>query len=235
MINMSYNWKVSNIFNLFHLFDLPIKTSCIYGDKNTIFTKDDILQISGRAGRRGHDTSGNVIYYNIDNFREYIFNENPEIIGSTISISNNYNLLETISKIKVNNVFDNLIHKNRKIIDDPEINNYFIINWLLRYITIIQNNNLDILQSDIDKIKDNFEKEIQFIDFFNNDIIFIYKNNKINDNIKKNLIKLKQLSNICIILYNNLNRKEYYNIKIVIKTVFIKLKNIILKHNNILK
>ena len=134
-----------------------------------------------------------------------------------------------------NNVFDNLIHKNRKIIDDPEINNYFIINWLLRYITIIQNNNLDILQSDIDKIKDNFEKEIQFIDFFNNDIIFIYKNNKINDNIKKNLIKLKQLSNICIILYNNLNRKEYYNIKIVIKNVFIKLKNIILKHNNILK
>ena len=215
--------------------DLPIKTSCIYGDKNTIFTKDDILQISGRAGRRGHDTSGNVIYYNIDNFREYIFNENPEIIGSTVSISSNYNLLETISKIKVNNVFDNLIHKNRKIIDDPEINNYFIINWLLRYITIIQNNNLDILQSDINKLNDNFEKEIQFIDFFNNDIIFIYKNNKINDNIKKNLIKLKQLSNICIILYNNLNRKEYYNIKIVIKNVFIKLKNIILKHNNILK
>ena len=53
--------------------------------------------------------------------------------------------------------------------------------------------------------------------------------------LKKNLIKLKQLSNICIILYNNLNRKEYYNIKIVIKNVFIKLKNIILKHNNILK
>ena len=94
---------------------------------------------------------------------------------------------------------------------------------------------IDILQSDINKLNDNFEKEIQFIDFFNNDIIFIYKNNKINDNIKKNLIKLKQLSNICIILYNNLNRKEYYNIKIVIQNVFIKLKNIILKHNNILK
>ena len=215
--------------------DLPIKTSCIYGKNDTIFTKDDILQISGRAGRRGHDTSGNVIYYNIDNFRQHIFNENPEIIGSNIDISSNYNLLENISKIKVNGVFNNLIHKDRKIINDTQITNYFTINWLLRYITIIQNNNLDILQSDIDKIKDNFEKEIQFIDFFDNSIITIYKNNKINNNIKNNLILLKEFSNICMILYNNLNRKQYCNIKNVIKNVFIKLKNIIIKHNNILK
>ena len=26
-----------------------------------------------------------LIYYNIDNFRDYIFNENPKIIGSEIS------------------------------------------------------------------------------------------------------------------------------------------------------
>ena len=32
--------------------DLPIKTSCIYNNNSKeIFTCDDILQISGRAGR----------------------------------------------------------------------------------------------------------------------------------------------------------------------------------------
>jgi superfamily II RNA helicase len=47
--------------------DLPIRTSCIMGYKDSIFTNDDYLQMSGRAGRRGHDTKGNIIFYNSPN------------------------------------------------------------------------------------------------------------------------------------------------------------------------
>ena len=48
--------------------DLPVRTSCFLGIKDTIFSKDEYLQMrSGRAGRRGLDNKGNIIFYgNID-------------------------------------------------------------------------------------------------------------------------------------------------------------------------
>ena len=212
--------------------DLPIKTSCIYDNGHTIFTKDDILQISGRAGRRGHDTSGNVIYYNVDKFRDYIYNENPEIIGSNNSISKKYYLLEKISDIKVNCVFDNLINKNRTIINENLDNiNYNIINWLLRYISSITDNNLIKINTEIEKISDNFDKEILILDYFDKNIITIYKNNKITSDIKINLYKLKNMGYICIIFYNHLDRKKFIMMREIFKKIFIKIKNIMIKYN----
>jgi superfamily II RNA helicase len=215
--------------------DLPIKTVCIYDNGNTIFTKDDILQISGRAGRRGHDTSGNVIYYNINNFRNYIFNENPKIIGSDINISTKYKLLEKISDIKVESVFNNFINNNRIIVEENLDNiNYKIVNWLLRYIMPIYDNDLNQIKINIENTNDTFKKELIILNFFNKDIIEIYKNNKIVNNIKNNISQLKNIGNICIILYNNLN-KDLNLIKPILQKIFIKTKNIIIKYNLITK
>ena len=216
--------------------DLPIKTACIYGNKNSEFTKDDILQISGRAGRRGHDSSGNVIYYNIDNFKNYIFNENPDIIGSDKNIYKNYNVLEKISNIKIDNIYNNIINPDRKILNKNMYfdNNY--INWLLRYSDIIFENNILIkIQTNIETINNKYDKEICFIKLFNDtSVIEIYKKNNINDNLTDNLSKLKKICNICIIFYNNLDNL-YLDLKKVIYEIFIKLRYIILKYNNILK
>ena len=68
--------------------DLPIRSSCLLGlnnddddDEEEEFTVDDYLQMSGRAGRRGLDTRGNTIFYNVD-YERLMKGELPEIRGS---------------------------------------------------------------------------------------------------------------------------------------------------------
>ena len=59
--------------------DLPIRSVCFSGYKDPEFTKEDYLQMSGRAGRRGKDTQGNIIFHNINNYRELMMGELPEL------------------------------------------------------------------------------------------------------------------------------------------------------------
>lgn len=216
--------------------DLPIKTSCIYGTENNNFTQDDILQMSGRAGRRGHDTSGNVIYYNIPDYNKYIFNNNPEIIGSENTLYSNYNVLNKISNINTDNVFLNIINPNRKIINKICYFNNNIINWLLRnYNICFGENKIKKTQLEIIKTNSSFEKEIILLNIFDNKyIIDIYKQNLIDKDINSNLLLLKKISEILLIFYNNLD-KDYFEIKKILFIVFNNIRNIILKHNPILK
>ena len=59
--------------------DLPIRSSLLLGlPDSTYFPTDDYLQMSGRAGRRGKDDSGNTIFYNVD-FRGLIKGILPDI------------------------------------------------------------------------------------------------------------------------------------------------------------
>tara|TARA_B100000683_G_C12504736_1_gene558758 strand:+ start:879 stop:3674 length:2796 start_codon:yes stop_codon:yes gene_type:complete len=216
--------------------DLPIKTSCIYGTENNNFTQDDILQMSGRAGRRGHDTSGNVIYYNIPDYSKYIFNNNPEIIGSENTLYSNYNILNKISNINTDNVFKNIINPNRKIIDKTCYFDNNIINWLIRNYSInFGENKIKLIQLDILKCNNSFEKEIILLNIFSNKyVIDIYKKNIIDKDINFNMILLKKITEILLIFYNNLS-KDYLEIKKILFIVFKNIKNIILKHNPILK
>lgn len=209
--------------------DLPIKTSCIYGFENNIFREDDIFQISGRAGRRGHDTSGNVIYYNVKNYKNYILNRNPSIIGSEVNLYNNYNILEKISNIKTDTVFNNIMNNKREIKDKSIIINNNYINWLLRYTNLINDEiTIESLDSNIEITKDINDKEIYLLNIFNDEgLITVYKKNKVDNYDKKNIKKYRNIIDILIILYNNINKNS--SLKNTLFRVFIKLKNILIK------
>ena len=78
--------------------DLPIRSVCFSGYKNPNFTKEDYLQMSGRAGRRGKDTQGNIIFHNITNYKELMMGELPEILFQEKKLNPSYNSLKRLNK-----------------------------------------------------------------------------------------------------------------------------------------
>ena len=52
--------------------DLPIRTTCLVNYEDSMFTVEDYIQMSGRAGRRGYDDVGTVIILAYDKIPENI-------------------------------------------------------------------------------------------------------------------------------------------------------------------
>lgn len=195
--------------------DLPIKTTVFYGSKKE-FTQVDFIQMSGRAGRRGKDSEGNIVFYNITNWNGLMKGKLPDIIGSSKSITSSYTLLSTINpQIKINNIFSNFINQNRKI-DTVEynINNNSIINLL--HWNLKEFNNYEHF---VNKITDNhiisnntFEKEIYLLELIQKYLIpfddQLINNYKLNTSTKQDINILKKIFTICINLYNILLYKN---------------------------
>ena len=81
--------------------DLPIRSVCFTGYKNPNFTKEDYLQMSGRAGRRGKDTQGNIIFHNIRDYKDLMLVNYVEIKFQEKELSKSYNCLKKLNK-KIN-------------------------------------------------------------------------------------------------------------------------------------
>jgi superfamily II RNA helicase len=213
--------------------DLPIRTSCFLGIDNVTFSKDEYLQMSGRAGRRGLDTRGNIIFYGDINYLSLMDGELPEIKGSDNNIYTNYNILKKLNQtMNVGKIYENMIHNDRKCIGTIEINELEKASWFLRKYknsNIILNKLFDI-ECELYKIENQYEKEVLLLNQFNEIIV----NNKINDIYQLKKIKnfediylIKEYINLLIYVYNHINKDKYLITRRVSKEVFMNLNHIL--------
>ena len=209
--------------------DLPIRSSCLLGlndndddDEEEEFTVDDYLQMSGRAGRRGLDTRGNTIFYNVD-YERLMKGELPEIRGSDKMITNRYKCLNK----DVSGIYQNYLHESKRIDNceyieiDPKFRS---IQWLLRE----GEYKIEEFLIDIDKINRELfgikgeKRELLLIDRFVTDEDFKqdYKMNKLKNSESFRLSKM--MNDVCLKIHNSLKDKKYNHFKEVLKEIFMK-------------
>ena len=210
-----YNWIVQRLLNEKKLgivlsdrtlclgIDLPIRTTCLTGYKSSSFTKEDYLQMAGRAGRRGKDNQGNIIFHNIENYLELMKGELPEICFQNKELSKNYSILKLLNKninLSKLNIKDN-ITKNYS-------NDKYKLIWYLRNI----NNSIEFVEN-----LEQTEKKLFIINdkekYILNLIFEMLNLNKEKYNLKYSILEfdnnMKNVKLVCKDICNSIHKIKY--------------------------
>lgn len=219
--------------------DLPIRSVALSGYKNPNYTTSDYLQMSGRAGRRGHDTQGNIIFHNIPNYLDLMKNNLPKIIGSKTKLGDSYSLLNDMNK----NI--DMKHLSWRIDDKEQIVKEININpkihklgWNIRYYINTEEflNEIFKIEKKIFRI-DEDSREIWFhryilkslTDYDIDKYIHIYKKNKIENDITETVNELIEIGNIHKHIVNSLDN-TYMITKRSSRNIFNTIKTTVYKY-----
>ena len=212
--------------------NMPFRSTCIVGYKDsTHFEINDYEQMIGRSGRRGKDTEGHIVYYNVD-WKYLMKGKQADIIGKD-TILYNYKVLNEISdkyKNDVNNIFENFIN-DKTIVDSTKIQTEFgdnnvdnMIIWKLRhsddavklwlkhheilnmkYKKKLCENDVYSFMKYLDAIFNKVSlKHFKDIDNHHYEIVEAYKSNTISENIQE----FYSLLEIIVVLHNIYMKSE---------------------------
>ena len=243
-----YNWQLQKLLSRKEIgvvisdktlclgIDLPVKTTCFLGINDIKFTKDEYLQMSGRAGRRGKDSQGNIVFYGDLDYLGLMKSEQPNIEGIKRPIYNNYKSLHS-GYIVNESLFKNMINPERKYI---EIRNVTMneegrkVLWALRK---YENACYFILNLF------NIEKELYSIDKSSRSLLFLKKISSLicdtNYSVTEENYKLKKIvqfsmvpvfreyADVLLKVSNNIRRDKYMIIIGVSKELFSNINSMI--------
>ena len=220
--------------------DLPIRSVALSGYKDPNYTTSDYLQMSGRAGRRGHDNQGNIIFHGIPNYLELMKGNLPKLVGSQVKLGESYSVIKDINKnISMDNLSWRIDLKENDIKSDITIPiKIQKLAWLLRY---YENsfqflNEMNKMEKKIFMI-DEDDREYWFyryvikslFDLDEEQYLMIYKKNKIEDDLDIILPNLIQIASVHQGIVNTLDN-TFMITKKNSGTIFQNLKTLIYKY-----
>ena len=219
--------------------DLPIRSVALSGYKNPNYTTSDYLQMSGRAGRRGHDTQGNIIFHNIPNYLDLMKNNLPKITGSNMKLGDSYSVLKVMNQNIDMKHLSWRIDNCEQIIKDININpKIHKLGWNLRYYINTENflNEIFKIEKKIFRI-DEDTRDLWFYRYILKSLteyeidkyIDIYKKNKIENDITETVNELIEIGEIHKHIVNSLDN-TYMITKRCSRNIFDTIKTTVYKY-----
>jgi hypothetical protein len=220
--------------------DLPIRSVALSGYKDPKYTTSDYLQMSGRAGRRGHDNQGNIIFHGIPNYLDLMKGKLPELVGSHVKLGESYSIIKDINKNIKTDHLSWRIDSGKNDINDTSIPNKIQkLAWSLRYYenSIKFLNEMNKMEKKIFMIEED-DREYWFyryvikslFDLDEDKYLMIYKKNKIEeyeiDSILPNLIQIASVHQNIVNTLDNTFMITKKNSEII----FLNLKTLIYKY-----
>jgi hypothetical protein len=217
--------------------DLPIRTSVFLGMNDANFSKDEYLQMSGRAGRRGKDNQGNVIFYGNIDYLSLMNSELPNIVGNPNPIYETYSVLD--KKYFRNQLFETMIHKDRQLCMIDGYKKPFThqkLHWRLRrypasYSFITRLSEIEVglfscLENDRNKyLLDRIKEVLQDNNDSINNIISVQKITEYHE-----IDIVSEYLNIVCIIHNELQSRDYLLIQTSCKHLFTMLRTLLFSY-----